>query len=501
MGQSYSVTYEYEENGVKYSYDISSDILTESGYNRDGRYESTSYNASKDDSIKDKLSNVKLNGNKKYDKKYDWYKPFRDHTGVVKPFMVWNTVAALLHIVNAIVTLAVDVEPDDVEYPIYQGFSDWTNKTKYCGDKGVGTYSDVFEFTNPTSGMTMVVDPSYVGKKYSLNLAYLIFSFHLLSGVFQLCVGCFFGKSYSRSVQEDGVNMWRFFEYSISASIMLICLLLIQYVQDVYAHIGVGVLTAGTMLFGLVAEWLFSDSFLVEQTGKKVETIVNTSVNNEQGLQLVGVASFVDEVGLRKRSLWSNDTGDRFFKGFQKETVSISKTYLKVRKIGWCAHFSGWVTMAGAYGGVLFNHFYWSVENSDRKAPDFVEPLLWSICALYNIFGFTQLYQMCLKDPCLSSCFDKSSKSKGFLCTSRTKLKQSEGKTPYCCAWDEKAEPSDSGAEINCSCCGKDISLNEGIELFYVLNSLVTKTVLGWVIISQLLIRENIKINQTVECE
>ena len=426
-------------------------------------------------------------------KERKWWDPFKDHNGKFKPFMVWNAAAGVLHLGNALATIIVDIEYGDVDYPMYQGFSDWSNKTTFCSAEGVGTYENVFEFTNDDD-ITLVVDPTHVGKRYALNLGLLIFSFHLLSGVFQLGIGCCFGKSYSRSVMQDGVNIWRFVEYSISASIMLICLLLIQYVQDVYAQIGVGVLTAATMLFGLVAEWLFSDSFISKKQAEGLSTATSTIASGSNSLQLVGVANFVDEVGIRQRSFWSNSFADEKLGIFKKEDkIDNVETYIKVRKIGWCAHFSGWLTIIGAYGGVLFNHFYWSVENSDRKAPDFVEPLLWGICALYNIFGFTQLYQMCLKDPWCSSCRNKKSESRGFLCTSRVTKDNRDGK--------EVEIITDDGSKIKCKCCRSEISLNEGIELFYVLNSLTTKTVLGWVIISQLIIQEGVEINQIVECE
>lgn len=431
-------------------------------------------------------------------KERKWSDPFIAYNGEFKPFMVWNAAAGVLHLGNALATFIVDQEFGDVDYPMYQGFSDWSNKTTFCSAEGVGTYENVFEFTNDDD-ITLVVDPTHVGKRYALSLGWLIFSFHLLSGVFQLGIGCCFGRSYSRSVMEDGVNIWRFVEYSISASIMLICLLLIQYVQDIYAQIGVGVLTAATMLFGLVAEWLFSDSFISKKQAEGTSTATSTIAPAGDSLQLIGVANFVDEVGIRKRSFWSNDFGDGVFRtSEEKVKVDNVETYIKVRKIGWCAHLSGWLTIIGAYGGVLFNHFYWSVENSDRKAPDFVEPLLWGICALYNIFGFTQLYQMCLKDPWCSSCRNKKSESSGFLCTSRVLTRKTKkGNVEV----EEKIGITDDGSKIKCKCCKSEISLNEGIELFYVLNSLTTKTVLGWVIISQLIVQEGVQINQIVECE
>lgn len=423
----------------------------------------------------------------------DWWKPFRDYEGNVRTFMVWNTVAGVFHFANAIATLVVDVDPDDLEYPIYQVYSDWMNKTKFCLNNGPGDYTTVFELTGTDTlssvagvNVALVIDPLGKDKRYSLSLFYLIFFFHLLSALFQLTVGCFFGRSYSKSVIDKGVNVWRFLEYSISASLMLLSLALIQYIQDVYTHIGLGVLTAATMLFGLAAELLFSDEFLSEnKLEDKPITADLDNTPNLRGLQLVGRASFVNEMGVRKRSLWSNGLGDDVVKRFSVQSAKEEDVHVKIRRIGWCVHFSGWLTMLAAYLGILMNHFYWSSEKSVRDAPDFVEPLLWVILLLYNIFGFTQLFQMCAKDPMLSSCWGRKSQNRGFLCVNRS----------------YQGTVTDDGKEITCTCCCTDLTLNEGIELFYVLNSLVTKSVLGWVVISQLIIRENLDINQSVKCE
>lgn len=408
----------------------------------------------------------------------DWWKPFKDYDGKYQMFMLWNAVAGVAHLGNAIATIAQFSTSDDVKYPMYQLYSDWSNKTGYCAENGKGTFTDVFEFSN-SDDEVLIVDPSNVEKRYTLSLLLLIFFFHLLSAAFQLSVGCFFGRSYSKSVLRDGVNVWRFVEYSISASLMLLCLALIQYVQDVYTHIGLGVLTAATMLFGLIAEMLFSDSFVET---RKVSQASSVQAEEVGSLQLIGRANFVNEVGLRKRSLWPNDSGDAYLSNI-RSNMPKQEMYVQLRKIGWCAHFSGWLTMMAAYIGILMNHFYWSVEQSDRKAPDFVEPLLWGIFALYNIFGVTQLFQMCAKDPWVSACTGVKSKTQRCLCA------------------DRGEKNSDSGREIICNCCFRKMSLNTGVELFYVLNSLTTKTILGWVIISQLIMRQNIEIKQIVECK
>ena len=86
---------------------------------------------------------------------------------------------------------------------------------------------------------------------------------------FQLGCGRNCHKHYVKDVLERGVNSLRFIEYSISASIMLVCLAILSNILKLYSLIGVGVLSAATMLFGLVAEVLFSDKYLAVDMTKR----------------------------------------------------------------------------------------------------------------------------------------------------------------------------------------------------------------------------------------
>ena len=95
-----------------------------------------------------------------------------------------------------------------------------------------------------------------------LDLGWLVISFHLLSFTFQLFAACteyckegVCGYKYSTMV-ANGKNPLRFIEYSISASIMLICIALLNGVTDMLLLISITVLTTACQLLGLVVEYL-----------------------------------------------------------------------------------------------------------------------------------------------------------------------------------------------------------------------------------------------------
>ena len=131
--------------------------------------------------------------------------------------------------------------------------------------------------------------------------------------------------------------------------------------------------------------------------------------------------------------------------------------------------------MLGGYIGILLNQFFFSRSQSSSdgvSAPAWVDALIIVIAVLYNVFGFIQLFQLCAKDPYLNSVTGKRS---GCPCVSN----------------------GESGDGRRMKVCG--MSLNEGVEFCYVLNSLATKSVLGWVIIGQISRTEDV-IGTTITC-
>lgn len=395
------------------------------------------------------------------------WKLCRDHNGTFRWFIPLNIVAAFGHLVNVIATFALSSQQGrESMYPIYQTYAEWsTNDTACLSGKDLSSSYEVIG--NETR---LVVTPTATAVVYELSLFWLIVSFHLLSFLFQIGIPAVdyvanrfrlrYGQSchrhYVKDILESGVNSLRFLEYSVSASIMLVCLAILSNILKLYSLIGIGVLCTATMLFGLIAEVLFSDKYLSVDMTKKMEII--------QPQALVGRATFNNEFVVNAAPV-------------ERKTVArypddaIAKD---LRRLGWIAHFSGWITMGAAYGGVLLQHFFWSVQKSEEAnpdgptAPEFVRFLIIALAILYNVFGFSQLFQLCAKDPWMGAWTGKKSKL-GCL----------------------KYEGSSKGAGYDGSritCC--KVSLNEGIERFYVFNSLFTKTLLGWTIISRLLSEE-----------
>ena len=98
-----------------------------------------------------------------------------------------------------------------------------------------------------------------------MDYGWLVISFHLLSFVFQgfaaltaCCNKGVCGYHYETMV-EDGRNPLRFIEYSISASVMLVIISLINGIIDSNLLVCIAVLTCSCQLCGLVVEYLNDD--------------------------------------------------------------------------------------------------------------------------------------------------------------------------------------------------------------------------------------------------
>ena len=320
---------------------------------------------------------------------------FFKHKDEFKLYKIINFVDALVHLINGIlsITLASDTGKN-ITFPVQRTFVGWdTCNSSYIPQNTSFGFRD------------FIITPASTEKGFDVNLLYLIVSFHWLSFVFQM--GVYF-TDYSELITERGVNFLRFIEYSISASIMLLCIAFISNIVLLPSLVGLFFMSFATMILGGIAEALFDDSFV-----------------------------------------------DATKKNYSKAEEYVP---LYVRSLGWVAHLTGWVTLTAAYGVMIFDNFGLSVGKSDVAVPGFVTFIVIGIFCFYMVFGVIQLLQLCMKDPWM-----------GALCGN------SRGKSLRL------------GKNIDITCGRLNVTLNEFVELLYVFNSLTTKTILGWVIISNLL--------------
>lgn len=332
----------------------------------------------------------------------------KDKSTGLNTYEIINYIAAFAHLAQSVLTIFAD---QSANIPVEETFIDWRD-AGVAGNCTGGATATINDFALvPTRKVT-----------HELSLKWLIVAFHGLSFVFELFAtdpffGCSRGTIFARwratyiKRVESGTNYIRFVEYSASASIMLIAISLTSGIWDSYSLIGIGFLTFATMVFGGIAEQLFSDELL-----------------------------------RMERKSGSDDTTAR--------STEYPITY-RLRKLGWYSHFAGWVTMLAAYG-IILRTFIFANMNSQRSAPTFVYAIVFGIFALYNVFGIVQLVQ-------LSGKTSPNIILPGFL--------------------GGVCEPVDLGKRSY-------KEWNKNIEMAYVTNSLVSKTLLGLLIYFNIIVGE-----------
>lgn len=260
-----------------------------------------------------------------------WRKDVWDN---LKTHEVLNVLAIWGHFLNVCLMLILwSLNTDrDVCIPTSVQYNKWV-KINIVGNTSknvVETNSGTFQITPVTSEMMV------------LSLHWLIVSFHALSFVFQgLTLTPFYNY---KSYVDEGRNPLRFFEYSISASIMLICIALVNGVRDQNELIMIGVLCGITQLLGYMAEYLH---YVREKVSDKDEV----------------------KKHLRYMTLW--------------------------------AHGLGWVSVVVSYA-ILSRYFVLSVLHNESgvDVPSFVWAIVIVIAALYMSFGVVQGVQINLCGCC-----------------------------------------------------------------------------------------------------
>jgi len=174
---------------------------------------------------------------------------------------VINFLAILGHLGNFIAMWIIYNEKDPLKITYTENVITWEQKTANT------TCSEASRQLNTTNNGEFCIGPQTHTFDCGDELCYydygwMIIAFHMLSFVFQLgaaltdlCDNGCCGYKYSEQVVE-GKNPLRFLEYSISASIMLMVIAMINGIIDVHLLACIAVLTASCQLCGLVVEYL-----------------------------------------------------------------------------------------------------------------------------------------------------------------------------------------------------------------------------------------------------
>ena len=143
--------------------------------------------------------------------------------------------------------------------------------------------------------------PYFLKSGFELSVTWIVFTFCLLSSIFQFLCG-YNRTKYIELMNNKQVNYLRYIEYSFSASLMMILIGLEVGILDWAGLIGFLGCTWSCMMFGLIGEYFF----MFERNG--------VNIDMKDGLK------------------WKN-------------VLSGGSTTVSLYNCGWISHFCGWFVM------------------------------------------------------------------------------------------------------------------------------------------------------------
>ena len=175
-------------------------------------------------------------------------------------YKIINNLAAFGHFLNAISMIYLYSNKSSVIIPLTKSYLEWK---RYDNITNCPIGNREFDTSEEKFCIGTVTKPIYCdnSKCSGIDLGWLIIFFHILSFVFQSFAtftdynGPIWGYKYSDMI-DNNRNPLRFIEYSLSASMMLIAIALINGVTDINLIISIGVLTCSCQLSGLAVEYI-----------------------------------------------------------------------------------------------------------------------------------------------------------------------------------------------------------------------------------------------------
>jgi len=157
--------------------------------------------------------------------------PIRQNTNVTQQSLrKWNIVLATLHALQGIVVLLLST---DRTFPIVASF---LTKDSLASD---------------ATGQFVLAPATHV--LFNLNLAQVVAVFFFLSAIAHALMATKYRRRYENDL-KNGINRLRWFEYSLSASVMMVAIAVLSGVYDAGSLVMVFALTAIMSLLGLVME-------------------------------------------------------------------------------------------------------------------------------------------------------------------------------------------------------------------------------------------------------
>jgi Heliorhodopsin len=262
-----------------------------------------------------------------------------------------NIFTATVHMISGVVILISTIDDDPVAPALSSGNSTGPYLPAVC-------FSAIRNGSRPH----FHVEPEAAVESEDYITA-LVVTFFLLSAAFQYAQS-WNKDAYSARVKSNDVNILRYIEYSLSASVMMILIACIVGVYDVFTHILIFTCTFLCMMLGLVADF-------IRVLTASLKTLTSSQTSTEYTRLLP-----------------------------QDESTVLEKCVTDGGFLMWGVHLMGWVAIIVPYAVFIYAYVNTAYRNwhclenpSDMKVPWFVSFIIVLQGCLFSSFGVVQTVQ------------------------------------------------------------------------------------------------------------
>ena len=295
---------------------------------------------------------------------------------------VWNTVAAGTHFVSFIVLVSLQ---RDWKVPIHRTVARWTSV-----DSGYGCFETL---PNGTQNVCVVETVQlHVGE---VSLLWETAAFFLLSAVFQGAVSMLW-LSRAHGWIMQGISPLRWFEYSVSASVMILIIAQLSGMYSLQMQLVLFFAMAGVMGFGLLHEYITLELTHARRTDSAPVSSRGQFRTAHDGIFAPGAVPLT----LSQRPPRYNNAEADSPMGVKRGMASnASWTAVEVpaaaaprpaAAIKWAAHIFGWIPYIGVWVAIFISFFSTLAESSVRP-PWQVYTIIIGLFFGFSGFAFVQI--------------------------------------------------------------------------------------------------------------
>jgi hypothetical protein len=260
---------------------------------------------------------------------------------------IWkfSLATSMVHLLNAMLVFGLSLIPDDLRDQANKDLQNTLNTSDYFTDPYIPAIC--FNGIDANEVPTFLIQIDHVATGKRTYLLFLVVTFFMLSFIFQL-IAAYNKEDFTERIKNNRVGFLRYYEYTLSASFMIVAIACTLQIYDIFTHILLFLCSALCMLLGLVADYIRTKEEFFENVDEK------------------------------------------------EQTGQFKQHCTELRELKWAAHYIGWVAITVPFVLLIWsfirtlNQYGCSTKNETSNMPNYVYVIVFFQLFLFILFGMVQ---------------------------------------------------------------------------------------------------------------